>query len=105
MSTENKVTVGSVAKSAGKGLVKFIVGFICYLVAIAINLMVVLVAIGTLDPEVAMIVGIIASVVFALLIFIIPFLRHMSAVKWLAWLALGDAAWWIYLIVTEGGLF
>lgn len=104
MSNENKITAGSVAKSAGKGFLKFIVGLICYLIAIAINVMVVLVAIGTWDGDAALIIGIAASIIFALLIFIIPFLRHMKSVKWLAWLALGDAAWWIYLLVS-GGLF
>ena len=104
MSNENKITAGSAAKGAGKGLLKFIVGLICYLVAIAINLMVVLVTIGTWDGYGALIIGIAASVIFALLIFIIPFLRHMKSVKWLAWLALGDAAWWVYLLVS-GGLF
>ena len=77
MSNENKITAGSVAKGAGKGFSKFIVGLICYLVAVAINLLVVLVAIGTWDGDSALIIGIVASVVFALLIFIIPFLRHM----------------------------
>ena len=71
MSKNQNITVGSVAKGAGKGFLKFIVGLICYLIAIAINIMVVLVAIGTLDIESALVIGIIASVVFALLIFII----------------------------------
>lgn len=104
MSNENKITAGSVAKSAGKGFLKFIVGLICYLIAIAINVMVALVAFGTWNDVAALFIGVVASIIFALLIFIIPFLRHMKSVKWLAWLALGDAVYWICLLVS-GGLF
>jgi len=104
MTQENKITADSNTNSSAKGIKKFIVGLICYLVAIAINALVVLVTIGTWDDIIALIIGIATSVVFALLIFIIPFLRKMKSVRWLAWLALGDAAWWIYLLVS-GGIF
>lgn len=40
--------------------------------------------------------GIGLSVVFALLVFIIPFFRRNAYIRWLAWAALGDAAWWAY---------
>ena len=40
--------------------------------------------------------GIGLSVVFALLVFIIPFFRRNAYIKWLAWAALGDAAGWAY---------
>lgn len=104
MSNSNKITAGSVAKGAGSGLLKFIVGLICYLVAIAINVMVVLVALGTFDGDTALIIGIVASIIFALLIYIVPYLRNMKGVRWLAWLAVCDAAYWIYTLIT-GGLF
>ena len=42
------------------------------------------------------ILGIALSVVFALLVFLIPFLRRNSYIRWLAFAALGDAAWWAY---------
>ena len=42
--------------------------------------------------------GIGLSVVFALLVFIIPYFRRNGYIKWLAWAALGDAAWWTYTI-------
>lgn len=101
MTKEKKITAGTVAVGAGKGLLKFIVGLICYLVAIAINLLVFLVTFGTLDVDFAMLLGAGVSIVFALIIFIVPFLRKMKSVKWLAWVALGDAAWWIYNIITN----
>lgn len=42
------------------------------------------------------IIGIGLSIAFALLVFIIPYFRRNGYIRWLAWLALGDAAWWIY---------
>ena len=42
--------------------------------------------------------GIGLSVIFALLVFIIPYFRRNGYIRWLAWAALGDAAWWTYTI-------
>ncbi len=64
--------------------------FIMYLVAVAVF--------GSgffINP----VVGIILSLVFALIIFLTPYLRRASYLKWLGWLAIGDAIWWAYCMV------
>ena len=40
------------------------------------------------------------GVIFALLVFIIPYFRRNGYIRWLAWLALGDAAWWTYTMIA-----
>ena len=44
------------------------------------------------------VLGIVLSVIFAILVFLIPYYRRNVYIRWLAWLALGDAAWWTYVM-------
>ena len=74
--------------------------FIFYLLAIVVGLVSIAlvlggVFIGTVGLE---FLGIGLSVIFALLVFIIPYFRRNGYIRWLAWAALGDAAWWTYTI-------
>lgn len=76
--------------------------FIFYLLAVAVGLIsIALVVFGALTgkkgPEV---LGIGLSLLFALLVFIIPYYRRNGYIRWLAWMALGDAAWWTYTMIT-----
>ena len=72
--------------------------FIFYLLAVAVWLIsIALVVFGAMsDNQDIEILGIGLSVVFAILVFIIPYFRRNGYIRWLAWLALGDAAWWTY---------
>lgn len=72
--------------------------FIFFLLAFVVGLIsIALVVFGALSggQEIALI-GIGLSVVFALLVFIIPYFRRNGYIRWLALAALGDAAWWTY---------
>ncbi len=72
--------------------------FIFYLLAVAVGLIsIALVVFGAISGNQGLeVLGIGLSVVFALLVFIIPYFRRNGYIRWLAWLALGDAAWWTY---------
>lgn len=72
--------------------------FIFYLLAVAVGLIsIALVVFGAISENQGLaIMGIGLSVAFALLVFIIPYFRRNGYIRWLAWAALGDAAWWIY---------
>ena len=72
--------------------------FIFYLLAVVIGLASFALVLGGAFTENSglTLLGIGLSVVFALLVFIIPYLRRNGYIRWLAWLALGDAAWWAY---------
>lgn len=74
--------------------------FIFYLLAIVVGLVsIALVLGGVYIGNVGLeFLGIGLSVIFALLVFIIPYFRRNGYIKWLAWAALGDAAWWTYTI-------
>ena len=54
-----------------------------------------------MDTPVALTMGIVLSLIYAIVVFLIPYLRKMSTVKWFAICALGDAAWWAYLLFTN----
>ena len=72
--------------------------FIFYLLAVVVGLISIgLAVVGAISgsPEIEL-VGIGLSVAFALFIFIIPYFRRNGYIRWLAWAALGDAAWWAY---------
>jgi heme/copper-type cytochrome/quinol oxidase subunit 4 len=72
--------------------------FIFFLLAVAVGLIsIALVVYGAISGNQGLeILGIGLSAVFALLVFIIPYFRRNGYIRWLAWLALGDAAWWTY---------
>lgn len=72
--------------------------FIFFLLAVAVGLIsIALVVYGAISGNRGLeILGIGLSAVFALLVFIIPYFRRNGYIRWLAWLALGDAAWWTY---------
>ena len=74
--------------------------FIFYLLAIVVGLVsIALVLGGVFIGNVGLeFLGIGLSVIFALLVFIIPYFRRNGYIKWLAWAALGDVAWWTYTI-------
>ena len=95
----------SLNEKKSNGVVKFFVGFFMLLIAIAINVLVIGMGIfefinSDMDTPVTLAIGVALSVVYALIIFVIPYLRRMGFVKSLAFLALGDAAWWIYLLIA-----
>ena len=54
-----------------------------------------------MDTPVALGLGIALSLVYAIIIFIIPYLRKIGSVKWFAYIAIGDAIWWAYLLFTN----
>lgn len=72
--------------------------FLFYLLAVAVGLVsIALVVFGAISSNQGLeILGIALSVVFALFVFIIPYFRRNGYIRWLAWAALGDAAWWAY---------
>ena len=72
--------------------------FIFFLLAVVVGLIsIALVIYGAISGNQGLeILGIGLSAVFALLVFIIPYFRRNGYIRWLAWLALGDAAWWTY---------
>ena len=74
--------------------------FIFFLLAVVVGLgSIALVLAGAFTDNSGLeILGIGLSVVFALLVFIIPYFRRNGYIRWLAWAALGDAAWWTYTI-------
>ena len=72
--------------------------FIFFLLAVVVGLgSIALVLAGAFTGNSGLeILGIGLSVVFALLVFIIPYFRRNGYIRWLALAALGDAAWWAY---------
>ena len=72
--------------------------FIFYLLAVVIGLASFALVLGGAFTENSglTLLGIGLSVVFALLVFIIPYFRRNAYIRWLAFAALGDAAWWAY---------
>ncbi len=77
--------------------------FIFLLLAVVVGLIsIALVVFGAITGNKGVeLLGIGLSVVFALLVFIIPYFRRNGYIRWLAWAALADAAWWAYLMFTE----
>jgi len=77
--------------------------FIFYLLAVVVLLISIsLVIFGAMSGNQGLeLLGIGLSVVFALLVFIIPYFRRNGYIRWLAWAALGDAAWWAYTIFAK----
>jgi uncharacterized BrkB/YihY/UPF0761 family membrane protein len=96
-------------KKLGKGTGKFFVGLLMLLILIAINLLVIGIAVfeffeTDIDTPVALTVGIVLSLIYAIVVFVIPYLRSMkNTCRWWAWLAIGDAIWWGYLLISGGG--
>jgi len=96
----------STGKKIGKGIAKFFVALLMFIILIGITLFVVGVAIAEfinsdMDTPVALTLGIILSVIYAIVVFAVPYLRKMkNSCRWFAILALGDAAWWAYLLIT-----
>ena len=76
--------------------------FIFFLLAVAVGLVsIALVVYGAFTGNKGLeSLGIGLSVVFALFVFLVPYFRRNSYIRWLAWLALGDAAWWTYTMIT-----
>ena len=75
---------------------------IFFLLAVVVGLIsIALVVYGAISGETGIeVLGIALSVIFALLVFIIPYFRRNGYIRWLAWLALGDAAWWTYTMLA-----
>lgn len=76
--------------------------FIFYLLAVAVGVIsIALVVFGAISGKRGLeFLGIGLSVIFALLVFLIPYYRRNSYIKWLAFAALGDAAWWTYTMIA-----
>lgn len=106
--TENTKKDSS-GKTIGKGALKFLVGLIMFLILLAINLLVLGIAVfefieSDMDTPIALTIGIVLSLVYAIVVYAIPYLRSMkNTCRWWAWLAIGDAIWWGYLLITGGG--
>ena len=99
-------THDSLGKKAAKGLGNFFVGMLMFIVLLAITLFVMGVAVfefldSNMDTPVALTIGIVLSLIYAIIVFVIPYFRAMGTVKWFAICALGDAAWWAYLLLTN----
>ena len=95
----------SLGKKAAKGLGKFFVGLLMFVILIAITLVVMGIAVFEfiyidLDYTVALAIGIGLSLIYAIVVFAVPYLRKMALVKFWAILAILDAAYWAYLIFT-----
>jgi uncharacterized membrane protein len=106
LNDKNMASDVSIGKRAARGTVKFFVGLLMLIILIAITVLVLGMAVfefieSDIDTPVALGVGIGLSVVYAIVVFAIPYLRKMSIVKWWAILALLDAAWWAYLLITN----
>ena len=85
-------------KEKEKGKAGCFFEFIFYLLAVVVALASFALVLGgafTENMELALF-GIGLSVVYALLVFIIPFFRRNAYIRWLALATLGDAAWWAY---------
>ena len=85
-------------KTHEKGKAGSFFEFIFYLLAVVVALASFALVLGGVftGNEGPALIGIGLSVVFALLVFIIPFFRRNAYIRWLAFAALGDAAWWAY---------
>jgi len=99
-------TNDSLGKKATKGIRNFFVGLLMFIILVAITLFVMGVAVfefinSNMETPVALRLGICLSVIYAIIVFVIPYLRKMNSVKWFAICALGDAAWWAYLLFTN----
>ena len=72
--------------------------FIFFLLAVIVGLIsIALVIFGALTGNAGIeLLGIGLSIAFALIVFLIPYFRRNGYIRGLAWLALGDAAWWAY---------
>ena len=100
------LTNDSSGKKAAKGLGRFFVGLFMFIILTAITVFVLGVSVfefitSDMDTPVALTLGIVLSLIYAIIVFIIPYLRKIGTVKWFAFLALGDAAWWAYLLFTN----
>ena len=96
----------SLGKKTAKGIGKFFVGLLMFIILVAITLLVLGMAVfefieTDMDTPVALGIGIGLSVLYAIIVFAIPYIRKIGIVKWWAILALGDAAWWAYLLFTS----
>ena len=99
----NKETLG---KQAASGLLRFIVGLIMFLILAGITFLVMGAAVFefihmNMKTPAALTLGIVASLIYALIVYLIPYLRKIGTVRWFAYCALMDAAWWAYLLFTE----
>lgn len=96
----------SLGKKTAKGLRKFFVGLVMFIILVAITFFVMAVAFFeflnlNMGTPLALTIGIVLSVIYAIVVFVIPYLRKMRTVKWFAICALVDAAWWAYLLFTN----
>lgn len=98
----------SIGKNVAKGTGKFLVGLIMFLILLAINIVVIGVGVFEfinldMDTPVALAIGIALSLIYAIVVYAIPYLRSMkNTCRWWAWLAIGDAIWWAYLLISGG---
>jgi hypothetical protein len=96
----------SLGKKAASGFAKFLVALVMFIILVAITVFVLGVAVfefinSNIATPKALITGIVLSVIYAVIVFVVPYLRKIDSVKWFAFCALGDAAWWAYLLITD----
>lgn len=91
------------------GILRFIVTFIWFVVVFVVTFCACLVTVGAdfakilnLDESGPLyVIGIGTCILIALITFLIPYLRKKGTMtRWLGVCALGDAAWWTYLMIT-----
>ena len=96
----------SIGKTAAKGFTKFLVALAMFIVLLAITLLVLGTAVFDflnfdLKAKRALILGIVLSIIYGLVVFIIPYFRKSGTIRWFGICAFGDAAWWAYLLITD----
>lgn len=98
-------TNDSLGKKTANGLSKFFVGLLMFIILLAITLFVMGAAVfeffnSNIETPVALTAGIVLSIIYAVIVFVIPYLRNINTIKWFAIGAIGDAAWWTYILLT-----
>lgn len=99
-------TAESLGSKAASGIGKFFIGILMFIILVAITIFVMGAAVfelinSSMDTPVALGLGIALSVIYAIVIFTIPYLRKIGTVKWFAICAIGDAVCWAYLLFTN----
>lgn len=106
MATEAIATAPAAEVKEKKKGVNFFVGFLMTVLYIITAFVVFGVAVfDFLDMDfsasTALISGIVVSALYAILILGIPYFRRSSYMRYLMYLAAGDAIWWMYCLVTD----
>lgn len=99
-------TSDSIGKKAANGFVKFLVALAMFLVLFVIMILVLGTAVFDflnvdLKATRALVLGIVLSTIYGIVVFVIPYFRKSGTIRWFGICAFGDAAWWAYLLITD----